>query len=142
MKLVVDTNILVSFFRPNPVNELVSRSKSIGLYLLSPEHAIDELKKPENKRKVLEYSGLNSTQFNKELSKLLVFVETIPSKSFKEFEPEAKQLIHGKDVPFFALALKMNCPIWSNEPRFKHQSKVEVVSTRDMIELFDSFISA
>ncbi|MDI6738279.1 MAG: PIN domain-containing protein [Nanoarchaeota archaeon] len=140
MKLVVDTNVLVSFFRPNPVNEIISMSKSFNLRLFSPEYAVDELKKPGIKQAVLEYSGLNSGQFNEQLSKLLSLVEIVPDESVKEFEPKARQLIHDKDVPIFALALKLNCPIWSNEPRFKQQSQVVIFSNRDMIELFDAFL--
>lgn len=134
MNLVVDTNILVSFFRSNPVNEIISNSKSLNLQLLSPEYAIDELKK--NKQDILKYSGPNSKQFNSKISELLKFINAIPKDSFKEFESQAEQLIHDKDIPFFALALKINCPIWSNEPAFKEQSKVEILSNKDMIELF------
>jgi len=140
MKLVVDTNILVSFFRPSPVNEIISLSKSFNLCLFSPAYAIEELKKQGIKQAVLKYSGLNSGQFNEQLSKLLELIETIPDESFKEFESKAMQLIHDKDVPIFALALKLNCPIWSNEPRFKRQSVVVIFSNRDMIELFDAFL--
>lgn len=141
MKLVVDTNVLVSFFRPNPVNEIISMSKSFNLCLFSPAYAIDELKKQGIKEAVLKYSGLNSEQFDEKLAKLIILIEIIPDESFKEFESKAKQLIHDKDVPIFALALKLNCPIWSNEPRFKRQSGVVIFSNRDMIELFDSFLA-
>ena len=134
MRLVVDTNILVSFFRPNPVNEVLSRSESLNLQLFSPEYALEELKK--NKQDVLKYSKLNSKQFNERLAELLTFIKTISKGSFEEFEQEAKQLSpHDKDIPIFALALKLNCAIWSNEPAFKEQSKIDVLSNRDMIEL-------
>ena len=134
MGLVVDTNILVSFFRPNPVNEIISKSKFLNLQLFSPKYAIDELR--NNKSDILKYSGLNSKQFNSKLSELSTFINLIPKDSFKKFRSKAKQLIHDKDVPFFALALKLNCPIWSNEPAFKEQSKINVFSTREIIELF------
>ena len=134
MRLVSDTNILVSFFRPNPVNEIISNSKSLNLQLFTPEYAIEELK--NNESDILKYAGITSKEFKERLSKLLSFIITIPSESFKEFESEAKQLIHDKDVPIFALALKLKCSIWSNEPRFKEQSKIEVFSNKDMIELF------
>jgi len=132
MKLVVDTNILVSFFRSNPVNELIS--KSFNLQLFTPEYAIEELKK--NKSDILKYSKLNPEQFKLKLSELIKLVKVIPKKSSKEFELQAKQLIHDKDIPIFALALKLNSAIWSNEPAFKEQSKIPILSTRDMIELF------
>ena len=134
MKLVVDTNILVSFFRPNPVNEFISKSKFFNLQLFSSEYMIEELKK--NKPDVLKYSGLNLKQFNEKLSELLLFLKLLPESSCKKFESQAKQLTHDKDVPVFALALSLNCPIWSNEPSFKQQSKIPILSTKDMIKLF------
>jgi len=134
MRLVSDTNILVSFFRPNPVNEIISNSKSLNLQLFTPEYAIEELK--NNESDILKYAGITSKEFKERLLKLLSFIITIPSESFKEFESKAKQLIHDKDVPIFALALKLKCSIWSNEPGFKEQSKIEIFSNKDMIELF------
>lgn len=134
MKLVVDTNILVSFFRQNPVNEIISKSKPLNLQLLSPEYAIDELRK--NKEGILKYSGLDEKQFEKKLSELLNCIKLISDNSFKEFELEAERLIHDKDIPFFALTLKFKCLIWSNESLFKKQSKIKVFSNREIIELF------
>ena len=134
MQLVVDTNILISFFRPNPVREFISKSGFFNLQLFSSEYVIEELKK--NKSDVLKYSGLNSKQFNEQLDELLSFIKLFPESSCKEFESQAKQLIHDKDVPVFALALKLNCAIWSNEPRFKEQSEIKILSNREMIELF------
>lgn len=135
MRFVVDTNILVSFFRPNPVNELISKSKSLNLHLFSSQYIIDELKK--NKSDVLKYSGLNEGHFNEKLSELISFLNLIPEESFKKLESSAKQISpHDKDVPVFALALFLNCSIWSNEHAFKLQSKVKVFNTRDMVEMF------
>jgi len=135
MRLVVDTNILVSFFRANPVNEFISRSKLLNLYLFSSEYVFEELRR--NKEDVLKYSGVDLEQFEVKLSELLTFIKIVPERLYKEFESEAKQPSpHDKDIPIFALALKLNCPIWSNELVFKKQSKVKILSTRDMIELF------
>lgn len=134
MKLVVDTNILVSFFRENPVNKIISSSKSSNLQLFCPEQAIEELKK--NKSDILKYSGLNSKQFNEKLSELSRLLTIAPKSSFKKFESQAEKLIHAKDIPFFALALKLDCAIWSNEPAFKQQAHIKALSTKDIIELF------
>ena len=140
MRLVVDSNILVSFFRPNPVNEIISKSSLNELYLFAPEYAIEELKK--NNSDLLKYSKLNSEQLDIKFIELSSLIKIVPNESFKEFELEAKQISpHDKDIPIFALALSLNCPIWSNEPRFKEQSKIDVFSTREMIKLFDSLLS-
>lgn len=134
VKIIIDTNILVSFFRQNPVNEIISKSKILNLQLLTPEYAIDELIK--NKKDILKYADINVKQFKGKLSDLFEHIQIIPQDFFKDCEEEAKKLIHNKDIPIFALALKYKCPIWSNEPLFKKQSKVEIFSNKDMIELF------
>jgi len=134
MKLVVDTNILFSFFRENPVRLIIIKSKSSGLELFTPEYAFEELR--ENKSDLMKYSGLKT---DKELefiiTTLKLFVETKSISFFKELKSEAEQLIHDKDVPIFALALKLSCPIWSNEPGFRKQSKVEIFNTRTLRRL-------
>lgn len=133
MQLVVDTNILLSFFRENPVRFIIVNSKLLEVKLFTPEYVIDELK--NNESDVLKYSKLNSSQFNETLSDLSNFIEIVPKTSFNIFESQAKQLIHDKDVPIFALALKLDCIIWSNEPGFKKQSSVKILNTEDLREL-------
>ena len=133
MQFVVDTNILFSFFRENPVRFIVINSEFLGLKLSAPEYVIDELKK--NESDVLKYAKINSVQFNEILLELSKFIEIIPKKSFEQFKSKAKQLIHDKDVPIFALALKLNCAIWSNEPGFKKQSSAEIFNTEDLLKL-------
>jgi predicted nucleic acid-binding protein len=130
MQLVVDTNILISFFRENPVRFIIINSDFLGVELFTPEYAIEELKK--NESDVLKYAKINSEQFNEALSDLFNFIKIFPKELFEEFESEAKQLIHDKDVPIFALALKFNCAIWSNEPSFKKQSSVKIFNTEDL----------
>lgn len=132
--LVIDTNILISFFRENPVRKIILTTKLIGLELHIPEYAIKELNKI--KLDILKYSGLDETEFKKELIKLQSFLQVDSGDFFRDYKDEAKKLIHDKDVPFFALALKLKCPIWSNEPDFKKQSKVKILNNKEIIELF------
>jgi len=130
MQLVIDTNILISFFKDNPVRLIIINSDFLGLKLFSLEYVIDELKK--NESDVSKYSKINSMQFNEILSELVKLIKIIPKESFNQFESQAKQLIHSKDIPIFALALKLGCVIWSNEPGFKCQSKIEIFNTDDL----------
>ena len=47
---------------------------------------------------------------------------------------------HGgetKDDPYFALALSLNCPIWSDEEAFKQQSRIKVFNTKKLSELIE-----
>ncbi len=134
MLLVVDTNILFSFFRENPVRFVIVNAKLFGLELLTSKYNISELK--DNKAGLLKYSKLNLEQVESVIDELDKFISGIASEEYKEFESEAKQLApHDKDIPFFALALKLGCAIWSNEPAFKEQSRVKVFNTRELLEL-------
>ena len=85
----------------------------------------------------MKYSGLNPGKFDEKISELKNYVNVISQEKYKHFWPKSKDIApHDKDIPIFALALCLNCPVWSNEIAFKHQSKIKVLSTRDMIALF------
>ena len=135
MELVVNTNILFSFFRENPVRELIVNSDFFGLELYTPKYAFSELR--DNKPDLIKYSGIkkdNELEFA--ISTLEFFIKVKPDKFFEEFKSEAKQISpHSKDAPFFALALKLDSDIWSNEPRLKKQSRVKVYNTEELRKL-------
>jgi predicted nucleic acid-binding protein len=135
VKLVINTNILFSFFRDNPVRELIVDSYFFGLELYTPKYAFTELR--ANKPDLMKYSGISKDkELEFTISALEFFVEVKPSEFFKEFESEAKQISpHSKDSPFFALALKLDSEIWSNEPRLKKQSRVKVYNTEELFRL-------
>jgi predicted nucleic acid-binding protein len=42
------------------------------------------------------------------------------------------------DAPYFALALKLNSPIWTNDNALKNQDRVKILSNTDMIEVLFS----
>ena len=136
MKLVVDTNILISFFRNNPVRFIMINSQMLNLELYFPEHCWKELL--GIKSSISKYSKLPSGQIDSIFEELKDIFMIVPDEFSKEFESGAKKLIHGKDIPVFALALKLNCPIWSNEPGFKKQSSVEIFNTRALRELINA----
>ena len=135
MKLVVDTNVLFSFFRENPVRSIILNSEYLGVKLFAPEYSIEELR--ANKSKLLKYSGLKT---DKELEFMITtlrfFVEMKPISFFEEFKEESKQISPDiKDSPFFALALKLDADIWSNEERLKRQSSVKVFNTGEILKI-------
>ena len=46
---------------------------------------------------------------------------------------EAEKISPGlKDTQYLALALKLNCAIWSNDKKLKKQDKVKIFSTEDL----------
>lgn len=40
------------------------------------------------------------------------------------------------DAAYFALALKYNIPIWSNDKRLKSQDKIIIINTEEMIKYY------
>lgn len=134
MKLVVDTNILVLFFRQTPIYYIVSKASSHNLQLFIPELAIEELE--NNKDSIIKYSNKSQFEFDKSIEKLKSNLIIVDKKDFEQYENEAKFLApHEKDIPFFALALHLKAPIWSNELAFQSQSKIKIFRTKDLIEI-------
>ena len=133
MKLVVDTNILVSFFRESPVRFVLINPLLFDLKFFVPEYGLQELS--NIKGLISEYAGISKDQIDFSFEELKKHLEIIPSEAFKSFENEALKLTpHNKDIPFFALALKLDCAIWSNELAFKKQKKIKIFNTKELIK--------
>jgi len=136
-KLVVETNILYAFFwKRSPTHGILKSLVSV-FDLLSPKFALEELYK--HKEEILFQSKIKSSEFNELINLLSTFVEFVETSEYMEFIDEAKSLFpeHLKDIDFFALALKLNCPLWSNEKLHKKQSKVEVFITDELRKLLE-----
>ncbi len=111
MLLVVDANVLFS--------ALIARGKTCDLMfserlqLIAPEFLFMELE--EHKDELIEKSSLSE---------------------YKEFLSKAKTVSPDPDdIDLFALALKLDCPLWAQEKAFKNQSEVKVFSTTDLVSL-------
>ena len=136
MKLVVDANVLFSFFkRDSTTRELITSFEIFELY--TPSLCIKELSK--HREEICRKSHISEAEFEEEMEDLRLFVGIVPDEEFKNFAGEAKQLLgeHLKDIPYFALTLYLKCGIWSNEKRFKKQARIKAVSTSDLV----SFLS-
>lgn len=133
LRLVVDANVLFSFFKQETTTrELITRFELLELY--SPELAIKELLK--YKGLICEKSKLKELEFEEALKILKLFVRFETESFFKEFLPKAKEISPDvDDVAYFALALKLGCSIWSNDKRLKKQSRIKILTTKDILEL-------
>jgi predicted nucleic acid-binding protein len=134
--LVIDTNVVLS--------ALLSGSKTFDVFLankrvkrfefIAPEFLFFEIGK--HLGEILKRSKLSPEELAKVFGFIKEEIDFIPFKEFNECANEAGKIApHIKDVQYFTLALKLNCPIWSNEKAFKKQSRVKVLSTKELIEL-------
>ena len=144
MKLVVDTNILFSFFKKDSFTQRLIVDSS--LELISPELSLKELKKYSNELSVKSKIGKDDIDFM--FSLLKEYVKFVPSNVYKdEFKNSLK--IAEKfsqedfeefldDIDFFALASKESCSIWSKDALFKKQSVIKVFNTIELAKYFKS----
>jgi len=66
-------------------------------------------------------------------------IKIIPTTYFEEEVETAKKISPDiNDALYFALALKLNCPIWSNDKRLKEQKYIQIYSTEDLVEYLNS----
>jgi predicted nucleic acid-binding protein len=132
MKLVIDTNVLFSFFWKNSLTKsLITTS---DLELISPEIALEEIEKySEDIKHKLK---INKREFHLKLDKLKETIKFIKKSEYSPFINEARVISPDKDdIEFFALCLKFSCPLWSNDSLLKKQDKIDIFSTSDIADM-------
>jgi len=137
MRLVVDANELFAGIITKG-KELSSWTLDIlfsdDVELFAPFRLLAELEK--NRDEIRTKLGFSLRDFEAFVGILKLRVRFIPLEQFLDKIPEAKELApHLKDVEYYALALKLGCPIWAQEKAFKKQTAVDVFSTKDLIEI-------
>jgi predicted nucleic acid-binding protein len=130
MRLVVDTNVLFSFFK----RESVTRRLLTNFELLepvTPSFCIEELN--EHKELIRAKAKLADREFEEVLDDLLIFLKVFSLSEYRTFLSAAQRISPDPDdSELFALALKFSCPIWSNEKAFKNQSEVRIYTTAEL----------
>lgn len=135
MLLVVDANELFA--------ALIARMKTRDLFfderleLVSPRFILEEY--GEHKGEIVESSGLGEEDVSSHLLLLLPEIKFFKKQEFKEFLSEAERISPDPDdVEYFALALKLNCPIWSEDGKLgDEQSRVKVYSTEELVKFLE-----
>ena len=134
IRIVIDTNILMSaLLKDTSFTAKLLKSDFFDLYY--PEDGLSEIK--YYKKYII--SKRNKTaqikSFEYALKFILESVQIIPSELYSSRIKEAYEImkyIDEKDIPFLALALQLNCPLWSNDPHLKQQ-RIAVAYTTDEI---------
>ena len=97
---------------------------------------MDEFGKHEEE--ILLKSHRLKWEFADIFNKIKQIITIIPSEEFDSFISQAKEISPDHDdVMYFALALKLNSGIWSNDKKLKLQDKVKIFSTKDLIDLLN-----
>ena len=142
MKLVVDSNVLFTYFWKNSILHQILKQP---IELFAPEYALEEINKYT--KELMEKTSLSKEDFKKTRQNLALTVDFIPveeySSSFHNVTSLSRTLTiqnyHEliKDIDFLSLAIHLQCPLWSNDSLLKKQSIVSVLTTKEIIELLD-----
>ena len=116
--LVIDSNIFFSALYnikglERKIFNLIIEEKEIQLF--APDIFWEEIK-----RNLIKKLGYRIDEIDEIISKFNIL--KVPQEKYEKFIGKAESLIsHKEDVPFVAVSLFLNCPLWSgNEKHFKH----------------------
>jgi len=137
IRFVVDTNTLISaLLKDDSMTAKLLKSGVFDLYY--PEDGLREIeyyrKYMISKRK----RTLQSQSFEYALKFILESIRIIPSELYSHRLKDAYEVmknIDEKDTPFLALALQLNCPVWSNDKHFKQQGIADTYTTAEVVRL-------
>lgn len=146
MKLIVDANILFSFFKKDstPRELILDPELKYNLELFTPKFSLNVI--GSHKGDVCSRFGISSEDFDVMLSSLQVFTKIIEKHLFEEFFAKAEEILgqHIKDIPYAALSLSFKAKgqeisLWSNEKRLKILEKygIKVYSTSELLKELD-----
>jgi predicted nucleic acid-binding protein len=131
MIVVVDANELFG--------AIIARSTTLNLFfdkrleIVSPKFILKEFR--EHKSEIIERSGLSEREVSSFLILLSPKIKFFDTEQFEEFLEEAKETSpDSDDIEYFALALKLNSPLWSEDKALKKQSKVTVYNTSELLK--------
>ena len=132
--IVIDANILVSALLKNSITRKTVLGKK-NHELFAPEFIKEELLKYSDefakRLKVKREQVEESLQLLFDAAKIII----VSKEAYSDSLPKALQISPDKkDAPYLALAIKLNCPLWSNDKALKKQSLVRVFSTAELIK--------
>lgn len=134
MNLVIDANRLFSVIITGKLSSSAMEiffSDSVNFF--APFRMLAELE--NNREEIRLKSGFSHEDFDNFISVAKLRVKFMPLEDFIDSIPESKIISpHSKDIEYFALALSLNCALWSDEKAFKKQLKVKVFSTSELLK--------
>ncbi len=134
MRLIVDTNIILSALIKSGLSRKIISSQNIEFYTL--DYIMEEI------NKYMDYIVEKSDMEKEEVETLLAFfmenIVVVSDEEVKSKIEEAKKIMKEFDIndaPILACALAIkNDGIWSEDKHFHIQKKVKAWHTKDLME--------
>lgn len=135
MKLVIDSNILISALIKDSITRKIIFESKFELYY--PAISLHEIKK--HRDFIINKSELESDDFDKLFHTILDKINLIPYSRIKSKIKQAKEIfedIDKDDVIFIALALSIeNEGIWTDDTDFNKQDKIKIWKTENVLKI-------
>lgn len=132
MQFIIDANILFSALIKNSFTAEILFDPDIEL--VTAEFIIEEFLKYEEE--ILRKTHRTKEQFIEIMHLLTEIITIIPKEEYSRYLKEAEEISPDpKDKSYFALAMKIKCPIWSNDKKLKEQDRIKICNTSDIIKL-------
>lgn len=134
MRLILDNNILFSLMKPDSMNSFLFENANSEFF--APSFIIEEFDKYE--KECLRKSGLSKKEFGQWKKDIFSKINFVKFEYFKEMVKIARNFCPDEDdVFYFAICLKLNLPLWSNDKKLREQDKIVVLDTEDLIEMIN-----
>ena len=117
-RIVLDANILMRAVLGRKVKPLLEEHYE-SVQFFAPEVCYQDARKylPQ----LFKKKNLEADDAIDALDKLMLLVDTVESSAYSAYEIEAKQRIEIRDIddwPVVAVALMLNCPVWTEDADF------------------------
>ncbi len=130
MPFVVDANILFSaLIKDGATAEILVNN--LG-FLYAPEFIFEEFYK--HKEEILKKTKRTPAEFDSLFGSMMELIIVVPLDEYKHMLKKAEEISPDpNDVPYFALALKLEIPLWSNDKKLKKQNQLRVYNTEELV---------
>jgi predicted nucleic acid-binding protein len=91
-----------------------------------------------HKGEILRKSKLDEQSLNYLIEIIFSKIDFVSLENKELFKDKAIEIMRNVDIDdsfFVALAMSLNCPIWSNDAHMKKQNAVKVYTTNEMMDL-------
>ena len=133
MEIVIDANIVMSALisTQGKTFDIIFNDR---LKLYAPEFLLKEVDKYKNE--IIERTRISETEFSLFLALISSRISFTPYSEFEKQIPLAEKITPDEnDTEYFALALHLNCGIWTNDAKLKKQERVKIYTTADILKL-------
>jgi len=136
MKLVIDTNSIISALIKNGISRRIIVSPAIKF--IAPDYTLKEIS--NYKKMICKKAKITSNEFDILFNLIFEYITIIPKEEYEDFFDSAKTLIDDiDDVPFIALCLAVKADgLWSDDTHFKTRKEIIIFRTRELALAFKS----